>query len=107
MKLSYLVCAAMLAVCVSGCVSAGLSQQDSETTYTLAAIGADVALGSGQVNGVSAGQICLVDNANYKILAATRNIADNVNYAPADAAHKALQTDGARLNSTQCIPPTG
>lgn len=94
-----------LGLAMSGCVSAGISQQDSETTYTLAAIGADVALTSGQINPASAGQICLVDNADYKILAATRNVADGVNYVPADNAHAALQADGAKLAPVQCSPP--
>lgn len=89
---------------LAGCVSLGESQQDSETQYTLAAIASDTGFLSGYVTPKDAGLICLADAANYKILASTRNVADNVNYAPADNAHAALQDDGNKLNPAQCVP---
>lgn len=93
-----------VAVALGGCVSLGLSQQDSETTYTLSATAADVYLISGKANGDGAGQVCLGDTVTYRTLTATRNVADGVNYDPANNAHAALQRDGARLNALQCIP---
>lgn len=93
------------ALALSGCVSLGLSQADSETTYTLAAIAADTAILSGQLNPVATGQICLIDNANYRILIATRNVADMTSYSASDSAHATLQKDGARLNASQCVAP--
>lgn len=106
MKLTRFVLIAAGAATLAGCVSLGLSQQDSETGYTLAATAADVFLLSGKANADSAGQVCLGDTVNYRTLAATRNVADGVNYAPADAAHKVLQSDGAKLAPVQCVPPT-
>lgn len=93
------------ALALSGCVSLGLSQSDSEQTYTIAAIAADVSFGTGQITPDAAGSICLIDNANYKILAATRNVVDMTSYAPADNAHVTLQTDGHALNPLKCIIP--
>ena len=92
-------------VMLSGCVSLGLSQQQSETAYTVAAIASDVFIGSGKATGDVAGQICLADNASYKILIATRNVADGVNYAPADNAHAQLHADGAKLNPSCALAP--
>jgi hypothetical protein len=95
---------AVAAFALGGCVSLGESQQDSETQYTLAAIASDTGFLSGYVTPKDAGLICLADAANYKILASTRNVADGVNYAPADNAHAALQADGNKLNPVQCVP---
>ena len=91
-----------LALSLAGCVSLGVSQQDSETAYTVSTIAGDVFLLSGQANGVMAGQACVADMATYRILIATRNVADNVSYVPADSAHLTLQKDGAKLNPAQC-----
>lgn len=95
----------MIAACglaLSGCVALGFSQQDSETTYTLATIAGDVFLQSGKATAEQAGQACLADNAAYKVLVNTRNVSDDVNYAPADNAHATLQKDGAAKGGTQC-----
>lgn len=90
---------------LSGCVSLGLSQSESETAYTVAAPAADVFIISGKATGDAVAQICTGDNANYKILISTRNVMDGVkSYAPADNAHAALQTDGAKLSGV-CVPP--
>lgn len=92
---------AVLSTTLYGCVSLGIKPQDSETTYTVAAIAADIFVTSGKATGDAVGQICTGDKAAYKVLTATRNIADGVNYAPADGAHATLQSDGAKLNG-QC-----
>lgn len=92
---------AVLSMTLIGCVSLGIKPQDGETTYTVAAIAADVFITSGKATGDAVGQICTGDKAAYKILTATRNIADGVNYAPADVAHTNLQADGFKINP-QC-----
>lgn len=102
----YLLCAALLAVSLGGCVSLGLSQQDSETAYTIATIGGDAFILSGKATPDQAGQACVADNVTYNILVSSRNIADGVNYSPADNAHAALQRDGARLAPDKCVPVT-
>jgi hypothetical protein len=94
------------AVALSGCVSLGLSQAQSENDYTIGATAADVFLISGKATGDAASQICFGDTAAYKILIATRNVGDGVkSYAPADNAHVALHTDGARLSSNCVLVP--
>lgn len=98
----YVIFLGMVGLALSGCVALGMSQQDSETDYTGAAILSDVYLLSGKATADSAGQACLADTLEYRTLTATRNVADNVNYAPADKAHAALQKDGARLNTVSC-----
>jgi hypothetical protein len=102
--MKHLFLAGACALALSGCVSLGLSQASSEKLYTDAAIAADLYLQSGHVTGTAAGQICLGDNANYRVLISTRNVADGVDYAPADNAHAAVQADGFKLNPVQCIP---
>ena len=90
---------------LSGCVALGLSQSESETGYTIAATAGDVFIISGKATPDATAQLCTADNANYKILISTRNVADGVkSYAPADNAHVALQTDGAKLSGV-CVPP--
>lgn len=94
--------AALAGVALSGCVSLGVSQQDSETAYTLAATASDVFLLSGKASADAAGQVCLGDIVAYRILSSTRNVADNVSYTPADSAHAALLHDGAKLAPDKC-----
>lgn len=94
--------AAALAGALSGCVAAGVSQQDSETTYMLTTIAGDAYLKSAHTSAEQWGQACIADNAFYATVTATRNVADNVNYAPSDSAHAALQHDGAKFNPEKC-----
>ena len=99
-----LLCAAFAAMALggSGCVSLGLSQQDSETAYTVATIAGDAFILSGKATPDAAGQACVADNVAYRILASTRNVADGVSYGPADGAHAALQHDAAKLAPDKC-----
>lgn len=96
----------MVATALSGCVSLGMSQQDSETTYTVAANVTAVVLASGKYNGDQAGQACEADNLEYNILISTRNVADNVNYLPADTAHVKLHAAGIAFNPVVCAVPS-
>lgn len=90
------------ALVLSGCVSMGVSQQDSEIAYLIATTAGDVFVLSGKANPDQAGQACLADTTTYNILISTRNTLDNTNYLPADNIHKKFQIDAARLASAQC-----
>lgn len=90
------VIAAVAALALSGCVSLGLSQADSEAAYTAAAIASNAFLISGKATTDAKTQLCAVDVENYGILVSTRNVADGVAYGPADTAHGALQASCVR-----------
>lgn len=92
------------AMAVSACATPA-QQQDAQTAYVVAATAGDVTIISGKANPDLVGQICLGDNAAYKILLVTRHTTDvAVDYSAADLAHVTLQTDGSRV-SGQCIVP--
>lgn len=96
----------LAAPAISGCVQLGLSQSQSEASYTDFAIVSDGLINSGKLTGDIVGYTCTGDTTSYNILKSTRNPADGVkSYAPADGAHGTLQTDGAKQNS-KCTPPT-
>lgn len=95
----------VLADALSGCVSLGMSQAQSEQAYTIGAGLTDVAIELGKLTPENTSTACTVDNLNYNTLVSTRNVADGVNYGPTNAAHAKLQADGAKL-SPACTPVT-
>lgn len=105
MKRSFLlISTALVGLTLTGCVSLGMSQAQSETAYTVGAGITDGLVVAGKMTPDLVGGACSTDNINYGILVSTRNIGDGANYTLADNAHKKLQTDGAKLNGA-CTPP--
>lgn len=94
----------LVAISLGGCVSAGMSQQASETAYTTGALLADGTILFGDVSAKAIGDICTGDDLSYGVVVSTRNIADGVTYAVADNAHGKLQSDGKPKNPA-CSPP--
>lgn len=89
-----------LSFLAEGCVSLGMSQQKSETTYTIAANLTAAVISTYSTE--RAGQACEADNLEYGTVISTRNVADGVDYGPADTAHKLVLHNGAKLNPAAC-----
>lgn len=100
LALAAVMSALTLTAALGGCASTPATSQDSETAYVVAATAADIFVTSGKATGDAISQVCTGDKAAYKILVATRSTLSPVNYAPADAAHATLQTDGAKLSGS-------
>lgn len=103
-RLQLLASTAMFGLALTGCVSLGMSQAQSEQAYTIGAGLTDTAIVLGKLTPENVGTACTVDGLNYNTLISTRNVADGVNYAAADNAHAKLQTDGSKY-SPACAPP--
>lgn len=86
----------------------GLTQPEDEAAFAASALGVDHTIKNGQVtNQYAVAAICAFDTANYKSLVSGRNVADGVSsYKPADDAHAAVQSDGAKYAPDFCTPVT-
>lgn len=111
LKIAIVLAASVSLSCCAGIgAKLGLSQQDDENNYVMAANGFDLSITTGIAKGGLVGTMCTADNAAYKSLKSTRNPVDGVSsYGPADNAHAELQTDGkpqdAHCGLTAVPPP--